>query len=304
MQRGLYTWFMSRLESAKRCQDLFFPMMIRFNFFSKYGMMLGVLFILTSVVVEHVYGAHHEQELSSILVSLLSEIGAVILALSTIHLFFEKQLFDKIKFKIIESNKNLSVLSYLNVSRIRKTLPNAYLAKQIENSNYIKILKTFFPESNDLKEGLKKCLRKQGRVELYLLQPESSILALRSQCGDRSSRLLHENYGKEKVIEAVNIMYNCIFEDKKGEGKVVLYDYWPGSPLIMIGKTIFVGSYLIGKFSPSWPWMQVETGSDFYSDLLNQFKIIETEGHCIVLEKKEDYEAFLQKYVHKHASHD
>ena len=240
---------------------------------------------------------------------IFSEIGAVLLTIVILHYAHENylreqevrkhievfkmilrtelespDLIEKIIELIKRENKLLHKLAIVGIKGIKQKLPNGSLRELLINAKEIKVLKTFFPEHLVLEQGLTKALENNAKIELFLLNPSSSMLVYRSR-----SLNTDDNYGKTKVIKALEIMGKNL-----GEGKVVLFDSFPGNPLIMIDKSLFLGLYLIGFVSPDSPWFEIDEKSELYNKLLGQFTIIENQPSSLVFKDSKSIDKFIE----------
>ena len=137
----------------------------------------------------------------------------------------------------------------------------------LSDSRKIKILKTWFPETPIIADGLKNALKKKASVKLLLLEPNSELLKKRSIAAEKS-----ENHGSDHVRSALEHMKEWVC--KNGWGDVVqigLYNEWSGCPVIWCDERIFTGFYFRGNSSDSFPWIEVRQRSELEEILNNQF---------------------------------
>lgn len=157
----------------------------------------------------------------------------------------------------------------LGMCRAIERLSDDELKSRLAQAQEIRVLKTWFPETPTIREGLEEALTKgrPARVTLLLMHPGSKILEARSKSARRGS-----NHGAHMVIQALEDLV------KWGRGveglEVGLYDGWPGCPVIWHDERPLMGFYLVGSPSPDWPWIEVEKGSKLDGDLNRQFHAI------------------------------
>jgi hypothetical protein len=271
------------------------------------GFAIALLLFVTSALL-HVFFHDKWHCLSGAII--MAEIGAVILSIIILHYAHEQylreseiqknfeitkrilrdelnqpDLIENVINLVVKYNRLLNKLRGIGINDVLRRLPHDELTKKLETANEIKVFKTFFPEHDDLEIGLINALKRGRSVELYLLKPNSLMLKQRSLSLNE-----HQDYGKNKVLRALRIM-----ETNMKNGKLVLYDYFPANPILLIDNQMFLGFYFFGEPSPNNPWLQIEYGSAFFARLIQQFEVVENAPSSIVFNNKEAISNFLKK---------
>jgi hypothetical protein len=155
----------------------------------------------------------------------------------------------------------------LGMRRLHDPLTDENLQARLGNSRDIKVLKTWFPESTDIENGLEEAIKQKARVRLLLCKPGSVVL-------EKRSRGAHTNtsWGSYMVYHAVEKIYELVQATPGADVQVAIYDAWPGCPVIWYGGEILMGFYFRGKSSPAWPWISVREGSRLAGILNDQFE--------------------------------
>lgn len=159
--------------------------------------------------------------------------------------------------------------SALGMDGIHEYLTDENLQERLKASQDIRVLKTWFPESMQIAQGLigdKGAIAKKANVQLLLCKPRSVILRQRSLGADRP-----DWWGAFTVYEAVRMVYNQLLKTPNPAVRIALYDSWPGCPVIWYDDSILMGFYFRGKSSPAWPWISVRKGSELAEILEAQF---------------------------------
>lgn len=113
----------------------------------------------------------------------------------------------------------------LGMCRAIHRLSDEELKSRLAEAQEIRVLKTWFPETRTIREGLEEALTKTrpAKVKLLLMHPDSEVLRARSESAGPS-----REYGPEMVIQALKKLVEW---EPGGEGlEVGLYDGWPGCP--------------------------------------------------------------------------
>jgi hypothetical protein len=168
-------------------------------------------------------------------------------------------LYDKIE----EFDKFLA----LGMKRLHDPLTDENLQNRLGSSRDIKVLKTWFPESPDIENGLEQAIKeRKATVNLLLCKPGSVILKERSLGAKEEAR-----WGSYKVYHAIKKIREWVKATPDAHVQIAIYDSWPGCPVIWYDNEILMGFYFRGKSSPAWPWISVETGSRLAGILSDQF---------------------------------
>lgn len=133
----------------------------------------------------------------------------------------------------------------------------------------VTVLKTWFPEDNDIARGLEKAVTNGARVQLILCHPKVPILGQRSRSTD------HEHQIAAKWIYRGLEVVSTKASREKFNG-VFLYDAWPGCPVILADGRMFMGFYFWGYTSPTQPWVEVKANSDLWNVLTAQLEKLRT----------------------------
>lgn len=255
--------------------------------FNWQGMTIGLLLIGAGLLVEQYAPWEHRVAIGHF----LAEVGAVWLALATLHMAYEWKMVGRIVQVVRRDAETMRVCDELGIMQILHKLPAQALEQPMALAKKrIRILKTFFPEDESFVRLLRTQLEKSSPiVELYLLEPGSTILDKRSKSLIGGETLK----ARDKVIQAIQEYCDCVGNRRH---RIVLFDGWPGSPLVQCDTAVYVGNYFIGSASPYQPWTLVGKGSGLYRDLENQFNIIETKMVTHVISDAPSARAFLDAY--------
>jgi len=184
-----------------------------------------------------------------------------------------------------EKNVTLKKFWDIGIENIHEHLTDDNIRSRLEKSRYIRVLKTWFPENDQIEEGLLSAVKNGAKIELLLCKPNSHILQKRCEAAN-------EEKGPYWIYRAIDKIYESMEATGNRNIKVTLYDGWPGCPVIWYGDNSFydsivMGFYFWGKSSPRWPWIDVNTKlrsrpSLFYT-LDQQFKSIsKIEGNQVL----------------------
>lgn len=161
---------------------------------------------------------------------------------------------------------NLNTFLDYGMKRLHTDLRPAKQEEMFALAKDIRVLKTWFPDHDDIKKGVLRALdENKARLTLLLCDPFSKTLSTRSTGADHG-----ENHGRDEIIDSLKLISRRI-QLGKGSIELKLYDEWPGVPLMWCDKTLFMGFYLRGKSSPYWPWIEVKADSTLYNELEKQF---------------------------------
>jgi hypothetical protein len=190
-------------------------------------------------------------------------------------------LYDKIE----EFDKFLA----LGMKKLHDPLTDENLQYRLGSSRDIKVLKTWFPESADIENGLEEAIKQKAVVRLLLCKPGSVLLEQRSLGAVEKPR-----WGSFKVYDAVKKIRGWVKTTPGADVQIAIYDSWPGCPVIWYDNEILMGFYFRGKSSPAWPWISVEKGTRLAGILDDQFKNLWGEAvECLVT--PDELESWLER---------
>lgn len=177
------------------------------------------------------------------------------------------------------------------------------LSKELSNAHdQIRILKTWFPEEDQLRTGFQDALQRPNvKIELLLCSPDNYSLAVRS----RSAHVARKE-AIRKIINAFRLIYKvrcqlpdpigCLnHKDEHCNTKIGLYQGWPGCPVIWCDKRIFLGSYFLGLSSQHAPWIRVKAGSQLATLLDRQFTQFWNDSRTTKFESPEALDEWLKQ---------
>jgi hypothetical protein len=274
------------------------------------GTLAGVLFLVAAAWLHQ-----NNHELLSIV---CAEVAAVLLTVSIIHfaydLFIRQQYKDEMRSVFQEVVRNelcepANLQAIIEATREDNELiqgfidhgvegilyfPSDKLSKQLKGAGHIRILKTWFPEDNQLQTGFEEALTNRGtRIELLLCDPDYELLRVRS-IGAR----LPADEGARRVVNALESIHRLRCEvdpkscfDQKNRDcntRVGLYKAWPGCPVIWCDDRIFLGYYFFGRSSLRSPWIKVKPESELAKILDRQFASLWKDGRTREFESCED----------------
>ena len=265
------------------------------------GTLAAFLFLAIAAWL-HVIIKHPTAELFSIV---FAELGAVLLSISILHfayeLFLRRQYEHEMRlaFKravrrelrkpenlraIVEATRedNERCSSFLDHG-VEEILDFSFdkLSKELKGAKYIRILKTWFPENNQLQTAFEEALENRNtRIELLLCDPDYELLHVRS----RGASVKSEE-ARRRVIDALDSIrkvrcrepdpIGCFDQqDKYCNTRVGLYKAWPGCPVIWCDDRIFLGFYFFGRSSLRSPWIRVKPDSQLAEVLDKQFTLL------------------------------
>jgi hypothetical protein len=190
----------------------------------------------------------------------------------------------------IQKNIDDSKKRDLGIQSCLSDLNTTVLSEKLSKAKKIRVLKTFFPEDSALETGLRQAFKNQkASVELFLLDPNSEILKDRS----RSIKPTEPDLGRRKVLTAIRLIYDEVYKSGKGRGSVVLFNNWPGCPIVEIDDTFYLGMYLLGTSSPHNPWFEIKPNSMLAQKLSDQFDYIFKNYDPIILDEQEKFNPYL-----------
>lgn len=180
---------------------------------------------------------------------------------------------------------NWETFSNLGLQRIQY-LRDENLQERLESAKKIKILKTWFPETLPIEDGLKAAVERGAEVRLLLSDPDSELLKQRS-----TTALRARNQGSQVVYRAIESILQWVGSSELTV-EIGLYDSWPGCPVIWYDQNILMGFYFRRAPSPEWPWVSVRDGSDLANILEAQFRDLWATAHQ-TLKTKDDIRKWL-----------
>jgi gas vesicle protein len=152
----------------------------------------------------------------------------------------------------------------IGMEAIHDHLTDDNLRPRLAKARKIKVLKTWFPESVQIEDGLISAIKQGATVELLLCKPESKIL--KERCKSAGAEDCYT-----WVYRAVKKVYESMIEKGNRNINIVLYDSWPGCPVIWCDKETLMGFYFRGKSSPRWPWVSVKADTPLAITLDEQY---------------------------------
>lgn len=195
---------------------------------------------------------------------------------------------------VYREDKDFDEFRALGMMKAQRRLKDDDLQARLASSKSIRVLKTWFPETEEIKIGLGQAIKGQGAtVELLLCKPGSILLRQRSLGAHKN-----EGSGSFKVYEAVEDVHRWLTETPGIEAKnvqIAIYDSWPGCPVIWYDKKILMGFYFRRAPSPAWPWITVETGSTLATILKDQFDDLWKHSDTRHLDSPEEMEKWLEE---------
>jgi hypothetical protein len=156
--------------------------------------------------------------------------------------------------------------SGLGMETIYEHLTHRKLKEFLQGARSIRVLKTWFPESNVIERGLSAAVKNHARVRLLLCKPDSALLAQRSEGAHKSTDL-----GSRTAYHAIQTVHSLVEKTRGANVKIACYDSWPGCPVIWYDETILMGFYFRGDASPEWPWVSIRPHSEIARILEEQF---------------------------------
>jgi len=184
----------------------------------------------------------------------------------------------------------------LGMEDIHEQLSDQKVREFLSRANHIKVLKTWFPESEQVEAGLERAVVDgNATVQLLLCHPDSTLLAERS-LGAGHAR----GWGSSMVFRAIERMHQASLQAPQASVQIALYEGWPGCPVIWHDQHILLGFYFRGKASPAWPWITIRNKSHFasicnanFQDLWQQARVRLTNGA--------DMQSWLESHAHYRA---
>ncbi|HKY43018.1 MAG TPA: hypothetical protein VJM50_07970 [Pyrinomonadaceae bacterium] len=237
----------------------------------KEAVVSAILFIVAAAILIAMSGRATEGPAYDLLSKFaFALLVAVVLRLTLVYLYGgDAEAFDKFQ--------------DLGMEELYYPLTQEDLKARLGESDHIQVLKTWFPETTAIEDGLKKAITKnKATVRLLLCDPRSDLLRKRSKSADSLP-----SEGSNKNYRAVYNIYNWWRQAPEADVRINFYDDWPGCPVIWYGtkygirhsRKIIMGFYFRKKSSPSWPWIRIKPGTELaqildeqYDDLLKLSK--------------------------------
>ena len=252
-----------------------------------------------------------------------AEVGAVLLTVSIIHFAYELFLRQQYKDEMLSAFQDAvrdelcepaNLAAIVKATREDNELYSGFLdhgiegvvrfssdklSKQIKSAKEIRILKTWFPEDNQLLTAFEEALdNRDTKIELLLCHPDYELLRVRSVgAGEEAVE------GGRRVISALRSIRRrrcgdsepkgCFADNENCNTKVGLYRAWPGCPVIWCDDRIFIGYYFLGRSSLRSPWIKVKSDSALAKVLDEQFTSLWKDDRTKRFESCEDLKTWL-----------
>jgi hypothetical protein len=186
---------------------------------------------------------------------------------------------------------NLEAFSKLGMYKVVDQLPDQDLQKRLARSKKIKVLKTWFPETRVIGDGLEAAIKSGAEVRLLLCKPESILLQQRSR-----TALKDKQYRASTIVyKAIKDIHDWVQEKSGAEVEIGCYDSWPGCPVIWYDDKIIMGFYFRRAPSPEWPWISVKPQSVLAEILDRQYEDLWNLDDTLHLKTQEDRERWLDE---------
>lgn len=196
--------------------------------------------------------------------------------------------------KLSDANESDATKSdaLLGIQSVYQHLADQNLAEWLAKAERIRVLKTWFPETKEILEGLQAGIASGVRVELLMCNPESKLLQRRSYNANNK----RDWEAPVVVYQAVRDIHELLSPDSTNV-EFRFYDDWPGCPAIWYGDDLLMGFYFRGRPSPHWPWVRITKDSVLARILNNQFdELWESTPKTERLRTAGEREGWLQKY--------
>ncbi len=244
------------------------------------GITLGVL-LLTGA------GILHDHFVAAVV---LAELGAVLIALSLLHIIYEHFLREEQKHDTTEAMRAVMKeafqgaegLQKYGVVRIHERLPIAEIQRLFgEEKNRIRILTTWIHEYNALSPALKDAVKSGAAFEILMLKPESMFARQRG---------LDLGYEEEHGRSSVNTIVRELRRDfsapeLKARVKLRFYDALPSVAVHQAGETAIVSAcfphYTLGTQVLQ---LEVKGANTLYGQFVaNEFEHLWKQGEAVEL---------------------
>ena len=163
----------------------------------------------------------------------------------------------------------------LGIESAQSNITSTNLAGMLrEARRKIRVIKTWFPEDDEILGGLKAALENGVSIEIICLDPKAPHLAVRSSSvglsrGEGARRVKNMVYMTSQTLKDRRLQANC---------SIVLHDCWPGQPVIEIDDGTWLGFYFGGTTSPLAPWLKVDPQSALGAKVREQWLALSKKG--------------------------
>ncbi len=233
------------------------------------GLIVGLVLILASVLA-HIAQARDQPDGTYVSLNVIAlmagEIGAVMFAFALLHVTYDRYTRRSWMAGIKEAVREEGTFSDLGMKCARRRLSDTDVGDLLRRARRIRILKTWFPEANDMLHAFEEAVAHAEDIEILLCDPESHILRVRSEGVGEDP-----NVGAEWVRRTLRMFGKACATKPSARFRIGLYDAWPGCPIIWADDRILLGFYFRGRSSPSAPWIEVWPGSELAQILDGQF---------------------------------
>ena len=174
------------------------------------------------------------------------------------------------------------------------------LRDRLASALEIRVLKTWFPETEAIKTGLRKAIKRGAKLKLLLCNPNSALLQKRSH-----TALQEEFQGSNVVYHAIKNINEWVLDASELKVEIGVYDSWPGCPVIWYDEEILMGFYFRTAPSTDWPWITVRKGTQLAGILDEQFDDLWFSSDTKLLKTRRDRKRWLKENETKwaHLSH-
>lgn len=164
------------------------------------------------------------------------------------------------------------------------------LQEHLESAQDIRVLKTWFPETEPIETGLKEAIKRGAKLKLLLCKPNSILLQQRS-----STALKGKYLGSNVVYHAIENILKWVRASSELKVEIGVYDSWPGCPVIWYDDKILMGFYFRRAPSPEWPWVSVTKGKEMARILDEQFWDLWFDEDTRLLKTRKDMKDWLKE---------
>jgi hypothetical protein len=253
------------------------------------GLATGSALLILSVAL-HMWEAAAEHAEPSVWLGLVArvsgEVGAVMVAFALLHVTYDRYTRDAWSRRVEKAIHDQTSFSHVGMKCASPRLSNTEVGDLIRNARHLRVLKTWFPETDDMLAAFQTAVGQAEKIEILLCHPDSPILTLRSEgagcgagdgaaCVRRTLRTIGEACGACKSDPFLRL-------------NLGLYDAWPGCPVICADGRILLGFYFRGHASPATPWIEVWPGSDLSKLIDEQFESLWKHGNTVTISKCAD----------------
>ncbi len=247
---------------------------------------IGGLLVLATSLLFGLYGYE-----STKAADLLTKFAFAVLVAAVSRLFY-------LGFNALDGQGDAHSFEALGMLRVIDPLSDAALRRRLANAREVKVLKTWFPESRTIEEGLEGAMQKRGtKITLLLAHPDSKMLAQRAESANEP-----KDEGAAKVERALDRVIRWSGDRVDVDVTVGLYDSWPGCPVIWYDNKVLMGFYFRGRASPRWPWVEVKANSNLDRILKSQLDSLWTLENTLILSDTTEIAQWLDSRVRAKAS--